>query len=121
MAAHPKKGSTMFYDTPNLEETIAKNKALAKEKAALYGWDLFATMPSAHGMHYIDQNGINIKIYLDSGNFDLVYNVDASLFRLGLENAGSFSNEAHFAGFYMQITNMVNTLKASGMEAHWWK
>lgn len=106
---------------PSIEETIATNKAIAQKRAALYGWDLFATMPSAHGLHYIDSNGINIKVYLNSGEFDLVYNVQASIFRLGLNGAGSFSNEKHFSNFYTQIINMVKTLEASGMAQHWWK
>lgn len=100
--------------------TIIKNKALAEERAERYGWSLFASMPSAKGLHYVDVNGVNIIVYLESDEFELSANVPRSIFELTLGRAGSFTNEKHFTGLYTQITNMNQVIRSSGMEETWW-
>lgn len=85
-----------------------------------YTWTIHSVMPNANARQYIDEIGIYIIVYLDSGDFELGYNVPKSTFSLKVK-AGSFSREPHFKGFYDQITSMVAVLGSHPYKDIYWK
>lgn len=84
-----------------------------------YNWDLWATMPNSNARQYIDELGINITFYLDSGDFELGYNVPKCTYVVKVKG-GSFYSLEHFRGMYDQITSIVAVLGTHPYaDTHW--
>lgn len=77
-----------------------------------YNWDLWATLPQTQGKQYIDDIGINIILHQDSGDFELIYKVPYTVFKLDVR-AGSFNNIEHFNNMYVKFTSLVASINTN--------
>ena len=77
-----------------------------------YKWDLWATLPQTQGKQYIDDIGVNIILHQSSGDFELVYKVPHTVFKLDVR-AGSFTNVEHFTNMYVKFTSIVASINTN--------